>query len=176
MLDNIRLRGLLSPFGHIAWTAIAAAALWRARAGGGPLLPSLAEKRFLILFAVPVGLHFIWNLPFSGPFMIKYLLLGFVAYVVIFSLVQTGLGEVRESALARAATPGAAAAGPGAGAPTSIADATTHSATLAAPASDRPGSDGSTGGRPPVPRDGLAFGGAPPAQEKDGLTGSPGAT
>ena len=29
MLDNIVLRGVLSPFSHIAWTAIAAAALWR---------------------------------------------------------------------------------------------------------------------------------------------------
>jgi RsiW-degrading membrane proteinase PrsW (M82 family) len=98
MLDNITIRGILSPFGHIAWTAIAACALWRVRASGVALGEALFDRRFLVLFAVPVGLHFIWNAPFTLPLMLKYVLLGFVAYVVIFSLVQTGLKEVGRAA------------------------------------------------------------------------------
>lgn len=112
MLDNITIRGMLSPFGHIAWTAIAACALWRVRATGVALGEALFDRRFLVLFAVPVGLHFIWNAPFTLPLMLKYLLLGFVAYVVIFSLVQTGLKEVGLAAAPAEALPTPAALPP----------------------------------------------------------------
>lgn len=98
MLTNITVRGLLSPFAHIAWTAIAACAVWRVRAEGETLMQALMHRRFLALFAVPVGLHFVWNTSFQLPLMLKYVILGFLAYVVIFSLVQSGLKEVRRTA------------------------------------------------------------------------------
>ncbi len=98
MVDNITIRGVLAPFGHIAWTAIAACAVWRVRALGVPLTQAVMHPKFLVLFAVPVGLHFIWNSSFQLPFFGKYLLLGFLAYVVIVSLVQGGLKEVRRTA------------------------------------------------------------------------------
>ncbi len=98
MLDNIMMRGVLSPFGHIAWTAIAASAYWIAATPGMKPTSVLTSPRFLKLFAVPVTLHFIWNLPFTGPFMFKYVVLGFVAWVIIISLVQSGLNEVGEAA------------------------------------------------------------------------------
>lgn len=98
MLTNITVRGLLSPFAHIAWTAIAACAVWRVRAEGETLMQALAHRKFLVLFAVPVGLHFVWNTSFQLPFMLKFVILGFFAYVVIFSLVQSGLKEVRRTA------------------------------------------------------------------------------
>ncbi|MBI5717232.1 MAG: PrsW family intramembrane metalloprotease [Burkholderiales bacterium] len=98
MLTNITVRGLLSPFAHIAWTAIAACAVWRVRAGGETLLQALMHRRFLVLFAVPVALHFTWNSAFQLPLMLKYVALGFLAYVVIFSLVQSGLKEVKRTA------------------------------------------------------------------------------
>lgn len=98
MLTNITVRGLLSPFAHIAWTAIAACAVWRVRAEGETLMQALMHRKFLVLFAVPVGLHFVWNTSFQLPFMLKFVILGFFAYVVIFSLVQSGLKEVRRTA------------------------------------------------------------------------------
>ena len=98
MIDNITIRGVLSPFGHIAWTAIAACAVWRVRAMGVPLAQAVLHPKFLVLFAVPVALHFTWNSSFQLPLFGKYLLLGFLAYVVIFSLVQSGLREVRRIA------------------------------------------------------------------------------
>ena len=98
MLSNITLRGLLSPFAHIAWTAIAACAVWRVRADGVPLPQALFQRKFLLLFAVPVALHFTWNSSFQLPLMGKFIVLGFLAYVVIFSLVQGGLKEVRRTA------------------------------------------------------------------------------
>jgi len=98
MLTNITVRGLLAPFAHIAWTAIAACAVWRVRTSGETLIQALTHRKFLVLFAVPVALHFTWNSAFQLPLMMKYVLLGFLAYVVIFSLVQSGLKEVKRVA------------------------------------------------------------------------------
>jgi protease PrsW len=94
MLDNITLRGVMSPFSHIVWTAMAAGAFWLARGDDAGFIATVRSRRFLQLFSVPVVLHFIWNLPFSGPLMIKYWILGFVAWVIVISLVQSGLREV----------------------------------------------------------------------------------
>jgi len=96
MLEIIQLRGLLSPFAHIIWTAIAASAFWICRPLHNDLWSTLTSSKFLRLFSIPMGLHFIWNLPFEGPFMIKYVILGFVGWVVIISLLQSGLKEMAE--------------------------------------------------------------------------------
>ena len=98
MLEVIQIRGVLAPFGHIAWTAISATAYWVARSRYDSFISTVLSREFLKLFIVPVALHFIWNLPFEGPFMSKYIILGFFAWVVIISLVQTGLKEVAEAA------------------------------------------------------------------------------
>jgi RsiW-degrading membrane proteinase PrsW (M82 family) len=94
MISNITLRGVMSPFGHIVWTAIATSAYWIARKDSADLGSTLSSGKFLTLFSVPVALHFVWNLPFEGPLLLKYWVLGLVAWIVIFSLVQTGLREI----------------------------------------------------------------------------------
>jgi RsiW-degrading membrane proteinase PrsW (M82 family) len=84
----------MSPFGHIVWTAIATSAYWIARKDSADLGSTLSSAKFLTLFSVPVALHFVWNLPLEGPLLLKYWILGLVAWIVIFSLVQTGLREI----------------------------------------------------------------------------------
>jgi RsiW-degrading membrane proteinase PrsW (M82 family) len=98
MLSNITLRGAMSPFGHIVWTAIATSAYWRARHENKDFASTVQSKRFLVLFSAPVALHFIWDMPFEGPFMIKYWVLGFVAWVIVISLIQSALREISERA------------------------------------------------------------------------------
>lgn len=95
MLSNIQLRGLMSPFAHIVWSAIATAAYWRVRKDVQNFQETFASPKFWVLMCVPMALHFVWNLPFEGPFMAKYIALGFAAWVVMISLVQTGINEVR---------------------------------------------------------------------------------
>lgn len=94
MMDNMQLRGAMAPFSHIIWTAIAASAFWMARPHYTTIWYTLFSFRFLKIFLIPVSLHFVWNLPFEGPFMIKYIILGFVGWVVVISLVQEGLKEI----------------------------------------------------------------------------------
>jgi RsiW-degrading membrane proteinase PrsW (M82 family) len=105
MLDVILLRGILAPFMHIAWTAIAASAFWIARSKHNTTFETLTSAQFLKLFSVPVILHFIWNynLPFEMSLYVKAAILGFVAWVVILSLVQSGLREMSELTVSKEA-------------------------------------------------------------------------
>lgn len=101
MLDNITLRGAMSPFAHIVWTAIATSAYWIARKDHPDFISTIKSRKFLLLFSVPVGLHFLWNTNFEGPFLIKFWILGFIAWVVVISLIQSALKEIDEMASSR---------------------------------------------------------------------------
>lgn len=96
MNTNILLRGVMSPFGHIAWTAIAGAALWRVKGERPFKFDMLKDMRFIRPFAVSVVMHMIWNIDFELPFLGKYALVGFVSWAVVLSFVQEGLKELRD--------------------------------------------------------------------------------
>ena len=102
MTDNIFTRGVLSPFGHIVWTAIAGAALWRVKGAEPFRMSMLLNGKFWHLFLIPVVLHVLWNSPLlpNIPYHGRYLLLGFVAWFVVIALVQEGLKELRTEKLA----------------------------------------------------------------------------
>lgn len=94
---NIFLRGFLSPFGHIVWTAIAGGALWRVQRDRPFAFSMLCSFRFLRLFAFSVVLHMLWNSSFGFFGLFKYVILGVVGWFLVFSLLQEGLREVRLS-------------------------------------------------------------------------------
>lgn len=93
----ILIRALLTPFAHVAWTAIAAGALWRAKGDRPFALAMLGDGRFLKAFCIPVALHMVWNSPLPSPFWSKHLLLGAIGWFVLFGLVQQGLRQVRDA-------------------------------------------------------------------------------
>lgn len=103
MLDNIQVRGMLAPFCHIVWTGMNAGALWRVKGDQKFRLDMLKDPRFYRVFAFSVVLHMLWNSPIDLPFYGKYILLGFGAWVVVLSLVQQGLKQLREEKMAAAA-------------------------------------------------------------------------
>ena len=98
MTSIITLRGVMSPFAHIVWTAIATSAYWIARKEHDGMFSTILSRKFLTLFSVPVVLHFIWNMNWTGPFWIKYWILAFIAWIVVLSLVQSGLKEIGNAA------------------------------------------------------------------------------
>ncbi|HET9405753.1 MAG TPA: PrsW family glutamic-type intramembrane protease [Candidatus Sulfotelmatobacter sp.] len=99
MFTVIQLRALLTPFGHVAWTAISAAALWRVR-GGRPLqIQMLLNSSFLKTMLIPVLLHMIWDSPIDTPLDLHRIALGVVGWFVVFGLVQQGLRQIRDEQL-----------------------------------------------------------------------------
>jgi len=112
MFDVIQTRAFLTPFGHVAWTAISAAALWRVKGDRTIQLSMLLDSSFLRTMSIPVVLHMLWNAPFVSPFQLHHIGLGIVGWFVVFGLVQQGLQQIREeqSALARVDVPDVAPA------------------------------------------------------------------
>ena len=94
MLNVVIVRGLLSPLGHIVWSAIAGCALWRVIKGQEFKWRMLCDERFIRLLLVPVFLHMVWNSPLQMPLYGTYLLVGAVGWFVCLSLVQEGLHEI----------------------------------------------------------------------------------
>ena len=100
MTTNITIRGLLSPFCHVAWTAIAAGALWRVKGGRSFSPAMLGNVTFLRAFLIPVVLHMIWNASFiSSALWIKQIVLGVIGWFILFGIVQQGLKQVKAAQL-----------------------------------------------------------------------------
>lgn len=100
--EQIISRAIFAPVGHVAHTAISAAALWRVMGDRPFEFAHLKDWKFLRLFLFSVGLHFFWNSPLliesfgESSWYIKMAIVGVVAWLVILSLVQEGLRQIRK--------------------------------------------------------------------------------
>lgn len=109
MFSVIDSRSILAPFGHVAWTAIAAGALWRVKGANPFSFRMLIEPAFLRTFSIPVVLHMLWDTDLiQGRDVLTrnalLILLGFIAWYVAFLLVQQGLRQIKDAQLAQTRT------------------------------------------------------------------------
>lgn len=107
----MRMRALMTPCGHVVYTAITAGAYWfvqklkieagqRAADDHRMDLSILWDMRFLRIAAIPVVLHMIWNSEIlSNLGHWKHAALGLVAWVVALRLVQVGLKQIKTEQL-----------------------------------------------------------------------------
>lgn len=96
MLRNIISRGLLSICGgHVLWTALVGAALWRVRGDKKFEWEMVRDFRFLRVYGMAAGLHMIWNSPLTLPLYLKYIALGFVIWIALLAFIQSGLRQIR---------------------------------------------------------------------------------
>lgn len=109
------MRGVLSPFCHVVWTAVTVGAFYlvsnlREKEKAEKLewkgidWRAVADFRFLRIAIIPIILHMIWNSgAIWGPLIgystvLRYVIygfLGFVAWAVALRLVQVGIAQVR---------------------------------------------------------------------------------
>jgi RsiW-degrading membrane proteinase PrsW (M82 family) len=92
----------MAPFMHVIWTANAAAALWMVKGEKKFEWSMLGSARFLRVFASSVILHFIWNsnitiIPLPLIYDVKFLILGFISWVIAFMLIQAGLKQLNDA-------------------------------------------------------------------------------
>jgi RsiW-degrading membrane proteinase PrsW (M82 family) len=98
MRSVILERGLLSVLGgHVLWTGLVGAALWRVRGAAPFRREMLTDPRFLRVFGFCVAMHMAWNAPLPLPFYMKYLALGAVAWLLVLGFIQDGLQQVRDA-------------------------------------------------------------------------------
>lgn len=99
MFNNLALRGMLAPFGHVVWTAIAAGAVWRVKGDKPFALEMLKDRRCFAPIVAVMVLHAIWNSPLPAllPFLLGYLALGAVAWTIAVGMLLGGLRELREA-------------------------------------------------------------------------------
>ena len=56
-----------------------------------------ADIRFLRIALIPVALHLVWNTSWLASFgLLRFLILGIIAWAVALRLVQAGLQQIRE--------------------------------------------------------------------------------
>ena len=103
-LSSIILRGILSPFSHVIWTAITAAAVWRLKRFDAFRWELLREPAFIRLFVVVMLMHMFWNADFDLPLLpsifgisFKHVLLGSLAWIIVLSLIQEGLKQIKKA-------------------------------------------------------------------------------
>ncbi|WP_269621737.1 PrsW family intramembrane metalloprotease [Prochlorococcus marinus] len=96
LVQIIQLRGVLSPFAHIVWTAIAGAALWRVQRGGEFSFGLLFKKEFFAPFLTVVFCHAIWNSGSIIPFWGKFIICGVIAWTVALSLLNLGIKQIAD--------------------------------------------------------------------------------
>jgi RsiW-degrading membrane proteinase PrsW (M82 family) len=96
------MRAFLAPLTHTIWTAATAAALWRVKGDKKFEWSMLADFRFLRIFLIIAGLHMAWNSPLTIPVIGEMtggigfkLFLGIIGWIIILSLMQSGIKEVR---------------------------------------------------------------------------------
>jgi protease PrsW len=98
----IFLRGVLAPFGHVVWTAITAASLWKLKGQEPFRWEMLRDPRFVRTFVTVMLLHMLWNAPFEVPIIpvigflpTKSLILGTIAWIMALGLIQSGLKQIK---------------------------------------------------------------------------------
>lgn len=97
MFDVIVLRGILAPGGHVAWAAITGAAIVMTKGNRRLNTDILTSGKFLKLFAIPVVLHSIWDMPIGigEDILLIPTLLTVAVWAVLIALINVGLTEVR---------------------------------------------------------------------------------
>lgn len=100
MFNTITTRGILAPFTHVVWTAIAAGAVWRVKGDRPFALEMLKDRRCFAPIVAVMALHAVWNstLPWMLPFLLGPLALGAVAWTIAIGMLLGGLREIREAA------------------------------------------------------------------------------
>tara|TARA_Y100001978_G_scaffold101594_1_gene90924 strand:- start:4764 stop:6452 length:1689 start_codon:yes stop_codon:yes gene_type:complete len=96
MINVITIRGILSPFAHIVWTAVAGAALWRVKKCGNFSFKLLKKKSFYAPFVAVIICHAIWNSPFQLPFFGTYIICGLIAWILALSLLNLGIKQISQ--------------------------------------------------------------------------------
>ena len=113
MMDNIILRALLAPGGHVIWAAMSGYAIMLVKKNGGEGVFFLNQKAFWKIFWIPILLHAVWDMPIAlsntlvgvlAPIVVLVVL----GWVVVFVFIGNALEQIGQFVKAEAAAAAAA--------------------------------------------------------------------
>lgn len=97
MKDVILLRGVLSPFAHVVWSAICGGALWSVRGADEWRWKKLFHLRLLLFFGMAAFLHGLWDVACRDPNRwLWFAGIGVTSWVVVLFQVGFGVKQVRK--------------------------------------------------------------------------------
>lgn len=96
MMNVIFMRGWMSIGTHVAWSAIAGAAVIYVKRDEPLGSDHILHAAFLKLFAVSITLHAVWDMPLEGlhNYYFIFFILIIIAWTFIFSLISAGLKQI----------------------------------------------------------------------------------
>ena len=101
------LRGFLSPFTQIIWSALVGGALWRVKEDRRFRFGMLFDCRFLVILLCSIGMHFAWYYDWDFKVVTdfdKRILLGVFGWVLMGWMLKKGMCQSEEEIMAAMAT------------------------------------------------------------------------
>lgn len=100
VLDSIMLRGLLSPGGHVIWTAMVGSALWRVKGERSFTASMLTHPDVVRRWVIAVVLHGLWDadFPLVHPYVQLFVLV-VVGWYLVLAILKQALAEVEQARL-----------------------------------------------------------------------------
>lgn len=102
MMNSVKMRGFLSPGGHVAWAAVSGFAIVYALGDKEFGWDVLVNTKFLKIFLIPVILHGLWDtsihdhLPSILSVPIGYFILIIAIWIVLLVFIDRGLNQINE--------------------------------------------------------------------------------
>jgi RsiW-degrading membrane proteinase PrsW (M82 family) len=93
-LGNITLRALLSPGGHVIWTAMVGSAIWRVKGDRPFRLDMLVHRDVVRRWAIAVILHGLWDADLYVHPYIQLAILVVVGWYIVLAILKQALEEV----------------------------------------------------------------------------------
>ncbi len=103
-IENITLRGLLAPGGHVIWTAMIGSAIWKVKGSRKFSLAMLFEKTVMRRWGIAVVLHGLWDadVPFLNTWLQEGVLI-VVGWYIVFAILKDSFAEIEAAKAAEAA-------------------------------------------------------------------------
>jgi RsiW-degrading membrane proteinase PrsW (M82 family) len=101
---TILWRSIFSPGGHVAWAALAGAAICRVQGDLKFQLNMLLKPKFFLIFFLVVSMHALWDSPLPGIYPLGQLILMILSWIFVFRMIRFGLNEISDKKKRQAAT------------------------------------------------------------------------
>lgn len=97
IVQSLSLRGILAPGGHVIWTAMIGAAIWKAKEDKPFNVNMLFTPVVVRRWAAAVILHSLWDMDLVTVFYLQYIVITIVGWYLTFATLKQGFKDIEEA-------------------------------------------------------------------------------